>query len=261
MLYLPSNASMEYFPDNTLSNFTVKPSHPIENGDQLECALCEIIFPNRFLNIRNGSNNIIVYRMLHKRSHDYKRLEFTIPSGYYETIGSLLQALRDAVGDITVHRLEGEASKAFDFEETSGHVRIEVRHNYSIQFGSDIALLLGFPTNERMSHIISESVTGKHHATLSGGLNTMYVYTDIIKDQQVGGIAAPLLRIVNLDRKTNNEDQSSRIYQRLHYVPLRTNRFDTVNVQLRDDTGELMHFEYGKVVVSLVFREKAIKGS
>ena len=59
---LPSNASMDYYPNNTLSNFTVKPSRPFD-GEGYECALTEIILPNRLYNIRKNCNTIYVRRM------------------------------------------------------------------------------------------------------------------------------------------------------------------------------------------------------
>ena len=96
---------------------------------------------------------------------------------------------------------------------------------------------------------------GELHATASGGLNTLYVYTDIIKEQFVGGINAPHLRILNLNRKENNEEYISHTFDRLYFSPLKTSHFDSINIRIYDDTGELVHFEYGKVVVILEFRK------
>ena len=62
-------------------------------------------------------------------------------------------------------------------------------YQFAIQFASDIARLLGFPLahddvyDERFSAIIEGEKKGDFHATTAGGLNTLYVYTDIIKEQ------------------------------------------------------------------------------
>lgn len=40
-----SNSSLEYFPDNTVSNFTVKLSQPIQLDGEYECALAQLICP------------------------------------------------------------------------------------------------------------------------------------------------------------------------------------------------------------------------
>jgi hypothetical protein len=269
---LPSNASMNYFPNNTLSNFSVKPPVPIVDGEDYECALSEIIFPNRFINVRAPNNSIIVRRTVgSEEEQEANKKTFAVPTGSYESISELLKAIRDAGVDGIVKRKapglpdfpfgDSDTWRVIIMEEVGGRVKITPRLGYTIQFGSDISTLLGFHylnsgVHKGMSNIISSAVIGPLRASTSGGLNTMYVYTNIIKDQPVGGIAVPLLRIINLERGSNREDFSSRMYTRLYYVPLRASRFDTINIQLRDDTGELIHFEYGKVVLILEFRRK-----
>ena len=98
---------------------------------------------------------------------------------------------------------------------------------------------------------LKERKKGDFHATTAGGLNTLYVYTDIIKEQFVGGTSAPLLRIININQKINNEEYTSKTFQRLYFAPLKSSHFDTINIRIYDDTGELINFEYGKVVVYL----------
>ena len=57
---LPSNTSSEYFPKNIPSNYRVKLPHIFDSTKKYECALSEIIFPNKFKNVRKGLNNIQV---------------------------------------------------------------------------------------------------------------------------------------------------------------------------------------------------------
>ena len=65
-------------------------------------------------------------------------------------------------------------------------------YQYAIQFGSDIARLLDFPLAHDgvweglFSDTIKGEMKGDFHSMPSGGLNTLYVYTDIIKEQFVG---------------------------------------------------------------------------
>ena len=59
-------------------------------------------------------------------------------------------------------------------------------YQYAIQFISDIARLLGFPLAhdgvwDGNSPVEGEK-KGDFHTTTSAGLNTLYVYTDIIKE-------------------------------------------------------------------------------
>ena len=44
----------------------------------------------------------------------------------------------------------------------------------------------------------------------------------------------------------------------VHFFPLKFNQFDTINIQLHDQKGELIQFESGEVVVILTLKPKAI---
>ena len=83
-------------------------------------------------------------------------------------------------------------------------VTVYTYYQYAIQF--DSSRMLGFPlANDvewkgQFSDIIEGVKKGDFHTPPSAGLNTLYVYTDIIQEQFVGGTRAPLLRIINLER-------------------------------------------------------------
>ena len=81
------------------------------------------------------------------------------------------------------------------------------------------------------------------------------MYTDIIKERFVGGTRAPLLRIINLTREINNDEYTSKTFDRLYFTHLKSSHFDSINIRIYDDTGKLINFEYGKVVVILEFRK------
>ena len=63
------------------------------------------------------------------------------------------------------------------------------KFNYAVHFGSDICYLLGFQVaklNAAGLDVIDGKRTGEYYASKNGGLNTLYIYTDIIKEQIVG---------------------------------------------------------------------------
>ena len=265
---LPSNASMDYYPNNTASNFTIKPSKPFE-GTGFECAMSEIIFPNRFLNVRENANGIIIYQKAEDGSYNWAA-RVHVPPGYYATIPELIEAMGKAGLDIyPTKKADGSRNKniklfVITYNKTDGKVTVRTRSPWALKFESDIARLLGFAVihnsemTRRFSAIIEGEQKGEFHATPSGGLNAMYVYTDIIKEQFVGGESAPLLRIINLNTNLNNGEYISRTFERLYYAPLKSSHFDTINIRIYDDMGELVHFEYGKVVIILEFQKIAI---
>ena len=45
-------------------------------------------------------------------------------------------------------------------------------------------------------------------------------------------------------------------YDRPHFIPLSRSEIQNIEVNIRDDTGNLISFECGKVVLKLVFRRR-----
>ena len=70
------------------------------------------------------------------------------------------------------------------YDANEKRVTVHTYYQYAIQFGSDIARMLGFPLPHDgvweglLSNIIEGKKKGDFHATTSAGLNTLYVYTD-----------------------------------------------------------------------------------
>ena len=53
-LTLPSNSSMDYFPDNTLTHFTTRLPQMIDLDGSWEIGLAEIQYPHSWHNIKKG---------------------------------------------------------------------------------------------------------------------------------------------------------------------------------------------------------------
>ena len=86
------------------------------------------------------------------------------------------------------------------------------------------------------------------------GFNSLYVYCDAAEDIPVGDIKAPLLRVV--DAAGNFGDLIHRLYTTPQYVPVSRKAFNTVEIDIRDDTGRPVPFEFGNVVATLHFRRR-----
>ena len=114
---------------------------------------------------------------------------------------------------------------------------------------TDIAQCLGIGPNLKVENTyVAEQVSKVNK------YNAIYVYTDIIQNQTTGDVKAPLLRVVPVTSKYGTV--SCIHYDRPHYLPLNRKDIHTIEIHLRDDQGELISFESGKVVVTLVFRRK-----
>ena len=76
-----------------------------------------------------------------------------------------------------------------------------------------------------------------------------YVCTDIIKSQYHSDVVAPVLRTVTV--KGEHGSYVSKNFERPHYVPLNKKTFGTISINIRDETGDIVAFEHGKVIITL----------
>jgi roadblock/LC7 domain-containing protein len=98
------------------------------------------------------------------------------------------------------------------------------------------------------------SYTAERVCDLQRGFYSLFIYCDVVEPVVVGDAKVPLLRTVNIGGKEGLT--INRIYQNVQYVPLHRKQFDTVEIDIRDDTGRRVPFERGKVVVTLHFRQR-----
>ena len=118
-------------------------------------------------------------------------------------------------------------------------------------FAKRLAELFGFDSSvELTGQFKSErpiDVKPVHH---------MFVYTDIVEYNTVGGIRAPLLRFVTVEGEYG--ETITKTFDTPHYVPLKQSSLSTIEIDIRDDTGEHMPFTGGKVITKLHLRRRRL---
>ena len=122
----------------------------------------------------------------------------------------------------------------------------------SINLKGDLARLLGFKNNTTIN---GKGMTSRFAATPSGGFRQMYLYADIIYPQRHPDGDVKLLRVIPIEDKPNQSNVALS-FSPVYYKSIMKHRIDTMHFTLTDDTGKLIGFEYGKVVIELSFRKK-----
>ena len=90
----------------------------------------------------------------------------------------------------------------------------------------------GFSPNK----VISRTSTAERAVDLEHYFHDLYVYCDMIQSQYVGDALVPLVRIVPVERK--DEERISKSFIRPQYVPVSRREFETIEVNIKRDTGE-----------------------
>jgi uncharacterized protein (UPF0248 family) len=102
-----------------------------------------------------------------------------------------------------------------------------------------------FPAGEYVSDWVAD---------VKKGLNYLYMYCPLVESRMVGNAQIPLLRIVPVEGR--NGEMVTRVFDPIQFCPLLQKRFQTVEIDLRDDTGSIVPFERGRVVVILQNRKR-----
>ncbi len=84
----------------------------------------------------------------------------------------------------------------------------------------------------------------------------LYVYSDIVEDEQVGDTRAPLLRTVHIGGSVGQTVNKE--FERPYYKPVRKQYINSILVEIKDDTGRDIEFTSGKVICVLHFRRRGL---
>jgi len=235
-LTLPSNSSMGCYPNNTVAQFTTKLPHPISLEGDWEVALTEISVPAIFNNVLRDS---CVIALTKDSSEIYT---FPVEPGYYKSINELVKWLSDIL-----------SNRGITFAMYRNRVKIINSGEFHLKMNDPLAKKLGFQDVNYMPYGQGNHIAPNPVDMSQATVPTLFVYCDALEHVVVGDVTAPLLRIVDMNRK--------KTYGRMHqvlnppmYVPLQKKHFDTIEINIMSDTGEAVPFVDGKSVVVLEFK-------
>lgn len=273
-LTLPSNSSEKYYQNNTLTHFFTKLHNDISLNGEWEAALVEIMYPRNWYNVDEQYMIVkceecdgCVDTHVTEDVIDYE-LQVRVPSGYYSTMEELIEMLNNAISkefskDIIspavlqaiakggkTFRVDEKLWPRFRYYKPSRHVYLSMQAGMTVTLTNKLAMILGLETETYASHAVT--VRSNLTSDIEGGLHAMYVYCDLLECVPVGDTAVPLLRIVKVGGQRDEMVQIE--YDQPRYFPLQKKVFDSVEIDIRDDTGEHISFDSGKLIVTLHFR-------
>ncbi|GFX07872.1 uncharacterized protein TNCV_4161411 [Trichonephila clavipes] len=212
--------------ENKISHFkTQLPSHVCLNGEW-EVGLSEIIYPHSWLNV-NETKNYFLYKAGDGNiSSTVKR---TIDVGCYETMLDIISAVQLALP-------KNPNRFTIIYNKATKRVKINAVQGSSLHL-ENLGELLGFKRNA----IIIGNMKSEFVADAWSNFSVFYVYSDLISPQIVGDTQAPLLRIVRT--KGKDGETISQYYDRPQYLPLVRHSFQTIQSELRLNSGDFVPFE------------------
>ena len=243
---LPSNASMDIYPDNTLTSYKIRLPRTIYLKHNYEVALVEIQYPVSWETFAEDDS----YTIRVKTGEGKETVRF--PVAYYENISELVQSMNKALGDFFEAKGLPRHEVVLVEETVLQKLRIFIKPGYEVQFSKECCRVLGL----RDEQWYFGNVPAPYRHDISHGFHSLYVYYNICDPQIVGDVYAPLLRSVAI--KGNRGEHVTKTYGEPHYVPVNTKTLDTIEMNIRDDTGANVPFMSGRVICKLHFRLKSL---
>lgn len=268
---LPSNSSMTIYPDNKISSFKVQLPKPLQlDINKWEVALSEIQYSHSWFNVRDGKNHIIKEIENPTKDEILAIDPYANPDNWIDPVGnpfrprksqkkpSIAQHIYVTPGHYSnintlINQLNGMETlrpTVYKYDAISRRTTTQVAQDCSlILMGLDIQRCLGY----RSAALLYGENTSKTFTDMKP-YEVLYIYSDVAVNQSVGDVKAPLLRVVPI--QSHYGEYASIHYDRPHFIPISRSTIDTIEMNIRDDTGDLISFESGRVIVTLVFRRK-----
>ena len=287
---LVSDSSVEFFQGNRIGNFRTKLPHPIHvDRNKCEIGLHNITFPNTLPNVEDGSFKIRAYittlinnppgpngevvDSIPQRELVETR-ECSIPPGFYKSPQDIVALMNEQIRGMRyrnedvrrLHKHYGGNLINFSYDEHTEKMSIihsqEARDDelyswyaFDVKLSADLFVKLGWGLTEDSRQVLRTPSQAEHTVDLEMGHSCMFVYCDVIeKNRIVGREVADLLSTVPLlgEHNTRSYYEPSNIeYRKCRYETL-----DEIQISLLGDTGQVLPFLSGKVVLNLHIRQK-----
>lgn len=247
-LTLPSNSSMIYFPENKTANFCTKLPRSIKLEGEWMVGIVEFLYPCTMFTVQNPENIMYITKRMNvpgdKVNESTVSYKTQIPPHTYDSIDDI----------VSVCNLKETFKLRYDKILKNITLTHDDKKLISLKFSPKLSLQLGFDPD---TNIITKKKS-KFPPNLYLGLpSQMFIYCDIIEPQMVGDVICPLLRVIPIDTiKYTYGSNKTHIFSPPHYVPVMRREFDTIEIDIRTNTGSNVPFQFGTTCVKLHFIRK-----
>jgi hypothetical protein len=137
--------------------------------------------------------------------------------------------------------------------------------NFELKRNSILARVLGFEGHANAEPLRVNASTryvapslpdpGHLEKTEPRMLYALFVYCDVVRAQLLGDSHTKILRAVPVQHDRPRSVTISQRFSNVYYCRMGKARFDTLEIDIRDDTGRPVPFRSGRVIVVLHFRK------
>ena len=271
---LISNASMDIYKNNTLSEFTNRLQKLILDGERL-VAVQEIIYPLA----HKGNRRTISWATSYDRIPGHKKylFEYTETDKITNIVDSfnknMLNAYLEENKDLKDNEIDPPLMKVIKIQEDGkekekisfklGRIPNSTRPIYPLCNDQSFMRLLGFDIYSLNVKIKEARKNGTYELIAPYQPDTgpkghlVFICTDIIHEHLVGDTHARVLRVIPLN-KNIGDTLHHMTFTTPYYYPVRMNQIEEISIRIVDEGGDNIKFKSGRVFLSLHFKRKDI---
>ena len=172
-LTLPSNASLDVFPDNKTTSYRVKLPQGIDLEGSWEVGLYSVSYPNTWYTLQKGSDTDIFYA---DKSGLFQQA--IVDYGYYNSMQELVKAVNKALA----RNVNDNIKLTYTYNALNGKSTVQLKNGYQLSLAERMSIILGF--GGKYLEIITKTTESPHVADLAA-MSTFYVYCNIVQPQIV----------------------------------------------------------------------------
>ena len=256
-MFLPSNSSMDVYPNNTTGHFIVKLPQEIRLTDGAwECSLREIHYPHSWNNVTSSGNNWVRYGgdligKMDPTTRTFVKHEVSkyVKEGFYESPDELAKEIRRLIKPETGNRPPVEFH--FDSVGNRATVVIDKTMNGYLKMANQLKDMLGLSEYDNFRE--QKKNVGQKIRVFQR-VHNLFVYMSVLSPRVVGDSLVPLLNIVPL--QGSRGEMSYVEYARPTYAPVNTTTFSSLEIDIRDSAGRPIPFDGGVTTLLVHFRQR-----
>lgn len=285
-MHLPSNSSESYYPNNTMAEYITRLSKSVDLRGEWSVGLYEILYSKTFYNLDENVVFQISLEDVTNVESNFKIFKNEIircyfRKGFYASGEDLVKEFHHGIQqsvrfirnmyyfqhEIDAQIVNKQASSSHNwpvlsFNNTNNKLTATLPRGISLYFPDKLRNYLGFrrtlfsTIGINKPYKVGDVAVHEAESTinLNEGLETFYVYCDILENIRVGHTEAPLLRIIDV-----GDEAQGRLVKRRYdfplYVPIQKKNFEQIEIKLLTDQGKPVPFNTGRVILTLHFKK------
>lgn len=279
-LTLLSEASLNFYPDNTANLFTVQLPQTLHLPEDFRVAATSITYPQTIQNM-TPYNNRLVLEMDKYYPEDpdevFKlRVYIDVPCDNYTNIYDVLKILNENARDTFTKLKDAHLLDLFQLNESTRRIEINTeqrdlvcKYSKNLYDGSSyqchmtrmylagrLAWIFGFDPDTH--NLLNDFETiGRYPYNLNLGYpSQLFIYTDIIEPQIIGDKLTQVLKICPvLDKMSVFGDVTERAFHNCDFFKLAKRSIDKITINITDKSGTSIPFLFGSLTLQLLFKK------